>query len=75
MEVTTDKNQVDMYFQLKDTGGKPGSYKLQSTPEYIRVEANDYSGIISAITTIRQLLPAAIEVQERNKLIQSLSCK
>ena len=63
VEVTTDKNQVDMYFQLKDTGGKSGSYKLQSTPEYIRVEANDYSGIISAITTIRQLLPAAIEVQ------------
>ena len=63
VEVTTDKDQVDMYFQLKDTGGKPGSYRLQSTPEYIRVEANDYSGIISAITTIRQLLPAAIEVQ------------
>lgn len=63
VEVTTDKNQVDMYFQLKDTGGKPGSYKLQSTPEYIQVEAYDYSGIISAITTIRQLLPAAIEVQ------------
>lgn len=63
VEVTTDKNQVDIYFQLKDTGGKPGSYKLQSTPEYIQVEANDYSGIISAITTIRQLLPAAIEVQ------------
>ena len=63
VEVTTDKNQVDMYFQLKDTGGKPGSYKLQSTPEDIQVEASDYSGIISAITTIRQLLPAAIEVQ------------
>ena len=63
VEVTTDQNQVDMYFQLKDTGGKSGSYKLQSTPEYIRVEANDYSGIISAITTIRQLLPATIEVQ------------
>ena len=52
-----------MYFQLKDTVGKPGSYKLESTPEYIRVEATDYSGIISAITTIRQLLPATIEVQ------------
>ena len=48
---------------MKDTGGKPGSYKLQSTPEDIQVEASDYSGIISAITTIRQLLPAAIEVQ------------
>ena len=63
VEVTTDKSQVDMYFQLKDTAGKPGSYKLESTPEYIRVEATDYSGIISAITTIRQLLPAVTEVQ------------
>lgn len=63
VEVTTDKSQVDMYFQLKDTIGKPGSYKLESAPEYIRVEATDYSGIISAITTIRQLLPATIEVQ------------
>ena len=63
VEVTTDKDQVDMYFQLKDTGGKPGFYRLQSTPEYIQIEASDYSGIISAITTIRQLLPAAIEVQ------------
>ena len=63
LEVTTDQNQVDMYFQLKDTGGKPGSYKLESTPESVRVEATDYSGFISAITTIRQLLPATIEVQ------------
>ena len=63
VEVTTDKSQVGMYFQLKDTAGKPGSYKLESTPEYIRVEATDYSGIISAITTIRQLLPAVTEVQ------------
>lgn len=60
VEVTADKNQVDVYFQLGNTDGKPGSYKLQSTPEFIQVEANDYSGIISAITTIRQLLPAGI---------------
>lgn len=63
VEVTADKNQVDVYFQLENTGGKPGSYKLQSTPEFIQVEANDYSGIISAITTIRQLLPAEVEIQ------------
>lgn len=67
VEVTTDKDQVDMYFQLKEEGGKPGSYKLQSTPDFIRVEANDYSGIISAITTIRQLLPAEIEVQGKTQ--------
>ena len=67
VEVTTDKSQVDMYFQLKDTVGKPGSYKLESTPEYIRVEATDYSGIISAITTIRQLLPAVTEVQGKKQ--------
>ena len=34
VEVTTDKSQVDMYFQLKDTVGKPSSYKLESTPGY-----------------------------------------
>lgn len=67
VEVTTDKDQVDMYFQLKEEGGKPGSYQLQSTPDFIRVEANDYSGIISAITTIRQLLPAEIEVQGKTQ--------
>ena len=62
VEVTTDKSQVDVYFQLKDTVGKPGSYKLESTPEYIRVEAM-MIGYYFAITTIRQLLPATIEVQ------------
>lgn len=63
VEVTADKDLVDVYFQLGNTEGKHGSYKLQSTPEFIRVEANDYSGIISAVTTIRQLLPAEIEMQ------------
>lgn len=63
VEVANDANQVDIYFQLGNTGGKSGSYKLQTTPESIRVEADDYSGIISAIATLRQLLPAEIEKQ------------
>ena len=34
VEVTTDKRQVDMYFQLKDTVGKPAAlYKLESTQD------------------------------------------
>lgn len=63
VEVANDANQVDIYFQLGNTGGKSGSYKLQATSESIRVEADDYSGIISAIATLRQLLPAEIEKQ------------
>lgn len=63
VEVTEDANLVDIYFQLLDAEGKPGSYKLQSTAHSIRVEANDYSGIISGIATIRQLLPVEIEIQ------------
>ncbi len=64
VEVTADESQVELYFQLGKADGKPGAYKLQSTPQFIRVEAGDYSGIISAITTIRQLLPAEMEKED-----------
>lgn len=63
VEFTNDASQVDVYLQLGDAGGKSGSYKLQSTPKSILVEASDYSGIIAAIATLRQLLPAEIESQ------------
>lgn len=63
VEFTNDASQVDVYLQLGNAGGKSGSYKLQSTPKSILVEASDYSGIIAAIATLRQLLPAEIESQ------------
>ena len=52
---------ADLFLKLTDTKGKEGAYKLNVTSGNIVVEAADYSGIISAISTLRQLLPAAIE--------------
>ena len=33
----TEAGQADIYLQLEQTDGKSGSYKLQATPEIIRV--------------------------------------
>lgn len=64
VEVTPDAKAVDVYFRLTEAdGGKPGSYQLRVAPDAVQVEAKDYSGIISAVATIRQLLPAEIEMQ------------
>ena len=52
---------ADIFLKLTDTKGKEGAYKLNVTSGNIVAEAADYSGIISAISTLRQLLPAAIE--------------
>ena len=59
----TEAGQADIYLQLEQTDGKSGSYKLQATPESVQIEAGDYSGIVSAIASLHQLLPAEIEVQ------------
>lgn len=61
VEVTDDASQVDVYLKLSHAGGKSGAYKLQSTSKSVRMEAADYSGIVSAIASLRQLLPAEIE--------------
>lgn len=70
VEVAADRSQVDIYFQLIAAGGsivKSGAYKLQATPEAILVQATDYSGIVSAIATLRQLLPAGMEVKGKEQ--------
>lgn len=63
----TEADQADIYLQLEPTNEKPGSYKLQATPKSVLLEAGDYSGIISAIASLHQLLPAEIEVQGKKQ--------
>lgn len=63
----TEAEQADIYLQLESTNDKPGSYKLQATPKSVLLEAGDYSGIISAIASLHQLLPAEIEVQGKKQ--------
>ncbi|WP_303014463.1 family 20 glycosylhydrolase [uncultured Bacteroides sp.] len=62
VEVTDDASLVDIYLKLEDTGKKSGAYRLLVTAESIEIGASDYSGIVSAIASLRQLLPAEIEI-------------
>lgn len=55
------EQHADIFLNLTDAKGKEGAYKLNITSGNITVEAADYSGIVSAIATIHQLLPVAIE--------------
>lgn len=55
------EQHADIFLNLTDAKGKEGAYKLNVTSGNITVEAADYSGIVSAIATIHQLLPVAIE--------------
>ena len=48
----TEADKADIYLQLGQDNGKPGSYKLQATPKSVQVEAGDYSGIVSAIASL-----------------------
>lgn len=48
--------------ELADTTA--GAYTLDVTPDGIRIEANDYGGVVSAVSTLRQLLPEQIEREQ-----------
>ena len=61
VEVVGTENRTAIRLQLMNGCGKPNSYKLHVAPDRIYVEAEDCSGIVSAISTIRQLLPPEIE--------------
>lgn len=43
---------------------KAGGYTLDVTEKRIRIASSNYGGIISGISTVRQLLPAAIESRQ-----------
>ena len=51
----------DITLVTSDAEGKEGSYLLEVTPRGIHLEGIGYEGVISAIGTLRQLLPAEIE--------------
>ena len=43
--------------------GKPGSYTLDITPRRVLIKGNGYGGVVSGISTLRQLLAKEIESQ------------
>ena len=53
--------------------GKSG-YKLTVSKEKINLVAKDYQGIICGISTLRQMLPKEIEMQEKVKGVWRIPC-
>lgn len=52
------------HIQLRINGELPhkdGNYTLKVTPDQIHISSANYAGVIAAISTVRQMLPAAIE--------------
>lgn len=64
--VQVGDNNASISFH-SDTTLQSEAYKLDITPEKIRIEASDLKGFFYATQTLRQLLPAEIESQERMK--------
>ena len=55
----------DILLQTGKASGTEGSYTLEVGRRQIIIDAHDYSGVISGISTLRQLLPAAIESDQK----------
>lgn len=68
LEVTTDSHERNFLFiELTENITHPEGYELQITPEYIWIKAQKAAGAFYAIQTIRQLLPAEIELEQKEE--------
>ncbi len=70
-DVNIENGSGDISLELADVKGKNGAYQLKVSNSGILIRANSYGGIISGISTLRQLLPLQIEkTAEQNKTVQ-----
>lgn len=53
--------RVDPEADCLEAGGNPEAYRVEVTPEAVKVSAASGHGLFNATQTLRQLLPAAIE--------------
>lgn len=58
---TVAVGEGDINLQIGEVEGKEGAYDLVVSKEGVTAKAADYSGVVCAISTIRQMLPAGIE--------------
>lgn len=63
MEISHSKGDIVLSL-IPDCGKPRGYYKLAVSPEKIVVKAADYEGVIHAISTMRQMLPVAMEAEQ-----------
>ena len=59
--VEQDNSKADITLALKEIDQNKETYVLEINPKQIKIESASYSGIISAISSVRQLLPIEIE--------------
>ncbi|MCG6190533.1 family 20 glycosylhydrolase [Maribellus maritimus] len=64
-EIKSEHSDADILLELTDLPGKEGAYQLTVSKSGIKIKASSYAGIISGISTLRQLLPPEIELSAR----------
>ena len=72
--ISNSKDKATLVFS-KDENIKPEAYHLEVTPKKIHIKASDAAGYFYAIQSLRQLLPANIEIansSEKNWLVPSV---
>lgn len=61
-DIIGTKECADIILEIKNVNSEiPGSYLLDISDNNIIIQANNYNGIISGISSLRQLLPVEIE--------------
>lgn len=60
--IRVQEGKGDIELRVANDQGIKGAYTFLATPEHIRITGNTYGGVISGIETLRQLLPAQIEI-------------
>ncbi len=64
-EINVADTNGDISLELTELPGKEGAYELNVNKSGIQIKANSYGGIISGISTLRQLLPLQIELSAK----------
>lgn len=69
-KVNVTEGNGDIQLALGQVDGSASAYELNIDNRHVGVKANGYSGVIAAISTIRQLLPVEVETSDNiNKTV------
>lgn len=60
----TRQGKGSIQLSLNKSAGKLGRYELSATGGQVRITGNSYQGVVNGISTLRQLLPADVELKK-----------
>ncbi len=66
----TTELDADIVFSLKDAEARKGAYKLDITSSQLVISATDYSGVVSALASLRQLLPITFDSLDKPDVVK-----